>query len=81
MYVNHVKQNYGTAGVVFDRYTNEPSTKDAIDLIRTGTSSGVTVHFTSDMLIQSKKDEFLANKEYKRWFINRWTVPSRMLMC
>ena len=65
MYVNHVKQRYCTAVLVFDGYTNEPSTKDAIHLIRTRTCSGVTVHFTGDMLIQSKKDEFVANKENK----------------
>ena len=46
MRVNHVKQRYGTAVLVFDGYTNEPSTKDAIHLIRTRTCSGVTVHFT-----------------------------------
>ena len=75
--------------VFFDGYTNEPSTKDAIHLIRTRTCSGVTVHFTGDMLIQSKKDEFVANKENKQGFFNQrtreyslcWTVPSRMLMC
>ena len=65
IHVNHVKQRYGTAVLVFDGYTNEPSTKDAIHLIRTRTCSGVTVHFTGDMLIQSKKDEFVANKENK----------------
>ena len=67
MYVNHMKQRYGTAVLVFDGYTNEPSTKDAIHLIRTRTCSGVTVYFTDDhdMLIQSKKDEFVANKENK----------------
>ena len=39
--------------------------KDAIHLIRTRTCLGVTVHFTGDMLIQSKKDVFVANKENK----------------
>ena len=57
MYVNRVKQRYGTAVIVFDGYTNEPSTKDATHLRRTGTCSGVTVHFAGDKLIQSKKDE------------------------
>ena len=57
MYVNHVKQIYGTAVIVFDGYTNEPSAKDATHMRRTGTCSGVTVHFTGDTLIQSKKDE------------------------
>ena len=39
--------------------------KDVIHLIRTRTCLEVTVHFTGDMLIQSKKDEFVANKENK----------------
>ena len=57
MYVNHAKQIYGTAVIVIDGYTNEPSTKDAIHLRRTGTCSGVAVRFTGDKLIQSTKDE------------------------
>ena len=89
MYVNHVQQRYCTDVPVFDGYTNELSTKDAIHLIRAGTCSGATVHFTGDMLILSKKDEFLANKENKQRFCNQrareykmcWRVPSRMLMC
>ena len=89
MYVNRVKQRYCTDVPVCDGYTNELSTKDAIHLIRTGNCSGATVHFTGDMLIQSKKDEFVANKENKQRFYNQrareykmcWTIPSRMLMC
>ena len=65
MYATHVKERYGTAVLVFDGYTDGPSTKDAIHLIRTRTCSGVTVHFTGDMLMESKKDEFVANKEIK----------------
>ena len=45
MYANRVKQRYGTAVLVFDEYTNEPSTKDAIHSIRTRTCSWVTVTF------------------------------------
>ena len=40
MYVNHVKQGYGTAVIVFG-YTNEPSTKDATHLRRTGSYSAL----------------------------------------
>ena len=42
-------------------------------MLRTGTCSRVTVHFTGDMLIQSKKDEFLANKKDKQRFFNQRT--------
>ena len=45
--------------LVFDGYTNEPSTKDAAldatHLRRTGTCSGVTVHFTGDKLFGPRK--------------------------
>ena len=56
MYVNHLKQRYGTAVLVFDGYTNEPSRKDAIHLIRTSTCSGVTVHFTDDNYTHSVQE-------------------------
>ena len=55
MYVDHVKQRYGTAVIVFHGHTNEPSTKDATHLRRTGTCSGVTVHFTGDKLSSPRK--------------------------
>ena len=70
MYVRYVTQKYGTATViVFDGYKDEPSIKDTTHLRRTGSNPGVTVHFSGDMIIRSKKDEFLKNNENKQRFL------------
>ena len=49
--------------IVFDGCKEEPTIKDATQLRRTGVTPGVTVHFSGDKTIQSKKDQFLNNKE------------------
>ena len=68
LYVNYVTQKYGAnAVIVFDGYTDEPTTKDPTHR-RTGGHSSVTVHFTGAMVIQSKKEnkqrfiQLLSNK-------------------
>ena len=70
MYVAYVTHKYGAAVVVFDGYKDEPATKDATQLRRTGACAGVTVHFDGDMMIQSKKEDFLNNKANKQRFIH-----------
>ena len=70
LYVRYVTQKYGAAAIVFDGYNDEPTTKDATHLRRTGDCVGVTVHFASGMMIKSKKDEFLNNKANKQRFIH-----------
>ena len=62
LYVRYVTQKYGAAAIVFDRYNDDPTTKDATHLRRTGDCVGVTVRFASRMVIKSKKGEFLNNK-------------------
>ena len=62
LYVMYVTQKYGGAAIVFDGYNDDPTTKDATHLRRTGYCVGVTAHFASGMMIKSKKDEFLNNK-------------------
>ena len=67
MYVRYVTQKYGTATViVFDGNKEEPTIKYTTQLRRTGVIPGVTVHFSGDMIIQSKKDQFLNRKENKQ---------------
>ena len=61
LYVNYVTQKYGTATVVFDGYSDYQTTKDATHSRRVGACTGVTVHFTGGMTIQSNKEEFLSN--------------------
>ena len=68
--VRYVTQKYGAAAIVFDGYNDDPTTKDATHLRRTGDCVGVTVHFASGMMITSKKDEFLNNKANKQRFIH-----------
>ena len=46
LYVRYVTQRYGRCAIVFDGSKDEPSTKDATHLRRTGASTGVTVNFT-----------------------------------
>jgi len=60
MYIRYVTQKYGTpTGIVFDGYKEEPTLKDSTRLRRTGVTPGVIVHFSGDMIIQYKKDQFL----------------------
>ncbi|XP_076040893.1 uncharacterized protein LOC143025304 [Oratosquilla oratoria] len=70
IYVRYVTQKYGAAVIVFDGYRDEPTTKDATQQRRTGTCSSLTVNFGGDMIIQSKKEDFLNNKTNKQRFIH-----------
>ena len=38
------------------RYSDNPSTKDCVHMKRSGGTIGVTVHFTSSMALQTKKE-------------------------
>ena len=55
----YVTQKYGRCAIILDGYKDEPSTKDATHLRRTGACTGVTINFTGGMIVQSKKEEFL----------------------
>ena len=70
LYVRYVTQKYGAAAIVYDGYNDDPTTKDATHLRRTGGCVGVTVHFASGIMIKSKKDAFLINKANKWRFIH-----------
>ncbi len=69
-YTNYVSRKYGNPTVIFDGYTDEPSTKDGTHQRRAGGHVGATVDIASNMLIKSKKEEFLSNKENKQRFVN-----------
>ena len=43
LYVRYVTQKYGAAAIVFDGYNDDPTTKDATHLRRTGYCVGVIV--------------------------------------
>ena len=69
-YVHFVRSHYPRALVVFDGYASGPSTKDMAHLRRTKRQKGATVHFSTDMVLQTSKEQFLVNKENKQRFIS-----------
>jgi hypothetical protein len=69
----YVVSRYGKCVVVFDGYSKVPSTRDCTHLRRSGGDAGVAVHFTGDMTLKMKKDEFLCNKENKQRIIHLLT--------
>lgn len=70
IYSQYVTSKYGKAVVVFDGYSDAPSTKDCAHASRTGGCVGVAVHCSSQLTLQIKKEEFLSNKENKQHFID-----------
>ena len=66
LYVGYVTQKYRAAAIFFDGYNDDPTTKDATHLRRTGYCVGVTVHFAGGIMIKSKKGEFLNNTANKQ---------------
>ena len=68
-YSAYVIKKYGKATVVFDGYSDTPSTKDCAHIRRSRGKIGVTVQFTSSMALQTKKEEFLSNEQNKQRFI------------
>ena len=69
-YVQFVNYHYPRAVVVFDGYVSGPSTKDMTHLRRTKGQKRAAVHFSTDMALQSSKEQFLVNKENKQRFIS-----------
>ena len=68
-YNAYVIRKYGRAIVVLDGHSDKPSTKDCAHMRRSGSTICVTVHPTSSMALQTKKEEFLSNKQNKQRFI------------
>ncbi|KAK3744094.1 hypothetical protein QZH41_005421, partial [Actinostola sp. cb2023] len=69
LYVQYVKRRYDNVTIVFDGYLDSATTKDCTHQRRANVY-GPTVHFDNNMVLKSKKEEFLANKENKQRFIN-----------
>ena len=70
MYTQYVTRKYGKAIIVFDGYSDLPSTKDCVHKHRSKGCIGAAVHFDETMNLQTKKDEFLSNVQNKQRFIN-----------
>ena len=62
-YTNYVTRRYGHAIIVFDGYQEELSTKYGAHERRTGGRAGPTMDFTRDMVMKSKKEGLLSNKD------------------
>ena len=70
LYVKYVTHKYGTSSVVvFDGYSDGPSTKDTTHIRRNKGQVGNTINFTNDMTLDMKKEAFLANPQNKQRFI------------
>ena len=73
-YKNYVRKNYGRGvTVVFDRYSNDPSTKDVTHLRRSKGKVGRSVLFTKETVFNMKKDDFLLNLDNKQRFLQLLT--------
>ena len=68
-YTNYVTRKYGHAFIVFDWYQEGLSTKDGTHERRTGGRAGPTVDFTRYMVMKSKQEYILSNKDKKQRFI------------
>ena len=66
LYTNYVTRRYGHAIIVFDVYQEELSTKCGSHGRRTGGRAGPRVDFIRDMVMQSKKEDILSNKDNKQ---------------
>ncbi|KAK6178649.1 hypothetical protein SNE40_011177 [Patella caerulea] len=68
LYANYASTKFGSATIVFYGYDHGPSTKDATHRRRKSTvESDVT--FTDNMVLCSRKENFLANENNKQCFI------------
>ena len=55
---------------VFDGYRDDPAPKESAQMRRRECIVGTAVHFTRGMKLQTKKEQFLSNKENKQKFID-----------
>ena len=70
MYVDYASKRYGNAKIVFDGYSDQPSTKDTTHLRQCEGARELTAQFNEDMVIKSRKEKFLSNEVNKQGFIN-----------
>ena len=69
-YVTYVLHKYGNDVIVFDGYSDTPTTKDPTRIRRCGRSVGPVVQCKPNLTVQLKKDRFLANSTNKQCFID-----------
>ena len=81
MYVQYVQRKYGNATIVFDGYTNGPSTKDVTHMRRSKGLVGRNVFFKGNTTFNTKKDLFLSNQQNKQRFIELLSDQLRKAGC
>ena len=70
-YCKFVKNQCGeNAVIVFNGYSDKPSTKDITHQRRSRGKQYATIHFTSEMKVKGKKEDFLSNLRNKKRFID-----------
>lgn len=70
MYVEYKSKKYDKCTIVFDGYEGSASTKDNVHLRRTGGQMGSEVNVAGDLVMNTKKDRFLASNKNKQNFIH-----------
>ena len=74
-YVEYVLKLCGVgATIVFDGYDGKSFTKATTHFGRTKGKKGISVHFTGEMKLNMKKNEFLTNLENKQWFLKMLVI-------
>ena len=68
-YVTFVQEHNPEAVIVFDGYVSGHSIKDMTHLRRSKGIKGTPVHFSTQMSLQSSKEQFLENTENKQRFL------------
>ena len=81
IYTDYVRKKYLDVTVVFDGYEEGPSTKDNTHIRRYGGRVGPEVRFNGKMILQSRKDQFLANGINKQRFINHLSEKLNQVGC
>ena len=81
IYTDYVTKKYLDVTVVFDGYEEGPSTKDNTHIHRYGGRVGAEVRFNGEMILQSRKDQFLANGRNKQRFINHLSDKLNQVGC
>ena len=62
--------NFRSASVIYDDYTDIPTTKDHTHKLHVGKEISPRIEFKPDMLFHGEKDVFLSNTTNKQCIIN-----------
>ena len=73
--MDYVLKQYGErTTIVLDGYYGKPFTKDTTHVRRTKSKKGISVHFTGEIKLNMKTNEFLTNLENKQRFMEMLVI-------